>query len=242
MSAEKEFMEAVGAAPEKTTEKEPKAENSDIEFLKSQVSTLSTQLETLQHTNKILLEKLPTPNSDKSKSEDDDDDVFEDVEPVTYKKFEETLEKKLDAKLQKRDQQATWNVMADKHFEAYGFNDVNSRFHKEVKSEVLKDPNTNNPKFIYDAAARVLARGMQEGWVKRKEPEAMRDYSVSHSQGAYPTPRGRGASEQIEISPMARTLMGAWGISETKYKEVMADGGSTGARIARRDLLSRGGA
>jgi hypothetical protein len=130
-------------------------------------------------------------------------------------------------------------MMADKHFEAYGFTDTNSRFHKEVKSEVLKDPNTKNPKFIYDAAARVLARGMQEGWVKRKEPEAIRNFSVSNGGGASPTPGRYSSPEQIDVSPMGKTLMAAWGISEQKYKQILADGGSTGARIARRDLLSR---
>lgn len=236
MSAEKEFMEAVGAAPEKTTEKETKPQNADLDFLKNQVSTLSSQLETLQQTNKILLEKIPVHN-EKEKI-DDDDDVFEDVEPVNYKKFEETIEKKLDAKLQKRDQLSTWNVMADKHFEPYGFNDTNSRFHKEVKAEVLKEPNTDNPRFIYDAAARVLARGQLEGWVQKKEPEAIRNYSVSNSQGAYPTPRGREIPDQVEITPMAKTLMGAWGISENKYKEIIANA-STGARVARNNILSR---
>lgn len=242
MSAEKEFLEAVSqtTTTDDKIKDEPKTAG-EVDVLKTQISALSSELENLKTTNKILLEKLPIQGSSSavSNDEDDDDEDFNADEPSSFKKLEQKIEQKLEAKFQARDNLNSWNAMANKDFDAYGFNDLNSRFYKEVNNELNRIPNwKNDPQSIYNACARTLSRGLNQGWVSKKQPEVIRDFRVANGGGASPTP-GRGVSaEQIEVTPMAKTLMNAWGITEQKYKEVIANGGSTGARAARRALLA----
>lgn len=250
MNLNDQFKKALDQSGETQTKEEaPKKEdNGDIDFFKTQISSLSNQIESLQAANKTLLEKISFNSESKTKeSDDEDDDIFEDDDgKVSLEALEAKVEKKVEKKIEKRfeerdqkDMTRQWNAKADLDFAPYGFNDTNSKFHREVKS-YYNQSGDRRPSAIYDAAARVLVKGMQEGWLKPKASEVIRDYKVGNSFSASAsTTKNSKDKENVELTRDDYKAMSAWGLDEKKYKQMVQAGGSRGARAAKEYFATR---
>ena len=83
-------------------------------------------------------------------------------------------------------------------------------------------------------------RGLQEGWLKPKSSEVIRDYKVGNSFSASPsTSRNTKEKETLELTRDDYKAMSAWGLDEKKYKAMAQAGGSRGAKAAKEYFANR---
>jgi len=212
-----EILDALKETPETKVVKE---DNSDkFNSLENMVASLSGKID--------MLTKIAEPKVEPKK------DVLEDYDSDTItadqvlSKAEQVAERLVESKLKARDDRdlATyWNSKCDQDFAAYDFHNKSSKFYRETQAEVQRQPNKASPDLVYNAAARVLARGINEGWVDAGKVQTVireRSARMAYTEGSTP----RSEVKKAEIDPSFIATGKRMGLNDEAIKRAFENQG-----------------
>ena len=137
----------------------------------SLINQLSGKLDTMASLLASKKEEKETPDYD-----DDDDLTPAQVLEIARRERKEDGEKQNLAQ-----RQATWDNKTDADFGPFGFTDKSSKFYREVHTEYSLNGDKKAATGVYDAAVRVFARGVRDGWIKGNALEtAKRNHAIAN--------------------------------------------------------------